>query len=163
MTKKATPKLHRWSITLIIGTPARYVGSVYAKDEAKAIQKAISEFKIKEPLRNRIVARREDYPSGLLMFPIIGSVIAGFLIVGWQLLTWLEKAVWDPVTIRTALSWLTGRTIYDDDLATGFFWLDRIVLLSVDKLPLALWLIVILPLVWGATCTAILSGRSNRI
>jgi len=59
-SKTPQPKPHRWSITLITGTPARFVGAVHAASEAEAIETAIRELKIRPELRNRIVARRDD-------------------------------------------------------------------------------------------------------
>lgn len=58
---KPREHLHRWSISLIKATPAKYLGQVFAKDEAEAISEAAKEFKVGEALRDRIVARREDY------------------------------------------------------------------------------------------------------
>lgn len=46
---------------MIKATAARYLGQVFAKDEAEAIKEAVKEFKIGEALRDRIVAKREDY------------------------------------------------------------------------------------------------------
>ena len=57
--KPSKPAEHRWQISLIKATPAKYLGSVYAPDEGKAIEAAAREFKISEVLRNRLVARRE--------------------------------------------------------------------------------------------------------
>jgi hypothetical protein len=61
--KKTKPRGHqvRWSISLIKATPAKYLGQVFAKDEAEAIKEAVKEFNIAEALRDRIVARREEY------------------------------------------------------------------------------------------------------
>jgi len=53
------PVEHRWQITLIKATPAKYLGSVYAPDEAAAIEAAAREFKVPDQLPNRLVARRE--------------------------------------------------------------------------------------------------------
>ena len=50
---------HRWQISLIKATPAKYLGSVDAPDEATAIEAAAREFKIDDTLKNRLVARRE--------------------------------------------------------------------------------------------------------
>jgi len=48
-----------WSISRITGTPARYVGQVYAANEAAAIKRAIEEFNIRDPeMQKRLVARR---------------------------------------------------------------------------------------------------------
>ena len=51
----------RWSISLIKGTPAKYLGQVSVTSEAEAIKKAVKEFDVAENLRDRIVARKEDY------------------------------------------------------------------------------------------------------
>jgi len=57
--KPSKPAEHRWQISLIKATPAKYLGSVYAPDEATAIEAAAREFKISDALKNRLVARRE--------------------------------------------------------------------------------------------------------
>jgi len=54
------PAEYRWLIAFIKATPARYLGSVYAPDEAAAIEAAAREFKIGDALRNRLVALRAD-------------------------------------------------------------------------------------------------------
>jgi hypothetical protein len=61
--KKSKPRDHRvrWSISLIKATPAKYLGQVFAKDEAGAVKEAVKEFNVGEALQDRIVARREDY------------------------------------------------------------------------------------------------------
>jgi hypothetical protein len=60
--KKSKPRDHRvrWSISLIKATPAKYLGQVFATSEAEAIEEAVKEFKIAEPLRDRIVATKEN-------------------------------------------------------------------------------------------------------
>jgi len=50
----------RWQISLIKATPAKYLGSIYAPDEATAIEAAAREFKIDDTLKNRLVALRAD-------------------------------------------------------------------------------------------------------
>jgi hypothetical protein len=92
-----------------------------------------------------------------LVFPIGGSIITGVVILTWQSLNWLGTAVWHPLALRDAIIWWIGRTIYDGDLATGLLGIDKMVLWSVDQVPLTLWLIVILPIVWGVTWNAIFS------
>jgi len=47
-------------MTLIKGTPAKYLGHVHAKDEAEAIKEAAKEFKVAEALQDRIVATRDE-------------------------------------------------------------------------------------------------------
>ena len=58
--KPSKPAEHRWQISLIKATPAKYLGSVYAADDGKAIEAAAREFKIDDTLKNRLVARRAD-------------------------------------------------------------------------------------------------------
>jgi hypothetical protein len=50
----------RWTISLIKATRAKYLGQVFATSEAEAI-KAVKEFNVAEALRDRIVARKENY------------------------------------------------------------------------------------------------------
>ena len=54
VARKKTSKAqqHRWRITLIKSTPARYLGSVDAPDEQSALDEAAKEFRIDEPLRS---------------------------------------------------------------------------------------------------------------
>jgi hypothetical protein len=49
------PKLHRWRISRIRGTPAEFIGYVEAEDEAQAIK----EFEISDPEKQKqLVAQR---------------------------------------------------------------------------------------------------------
>ena len=61
--KKTKPqeRLLHWRITLIKGTPARYLGHVDAPDEETARKEAAKEFKVAEALRDRIVATQDDF------------------------------------------------------------------------------------------------------
>ena len=61
--KKSKPRGHQvwWSISLIKATPAKYLGQVFATSEAEAIKEAVKEFNVAEALRDRIVAKTEDY------------------------------------------------------------------------------------------------------
>ena len=61
--KRSKPRDHqvRWSISLIKATPAKYLGQVFATTEAEAIKEAVKEFNVAENLRDRIVARKENY------------------------------------------------------------------------------------------------------
>lgn len=53
------PKLHRWRISRIRGTPAEFIGYVEAPDEEQAIKEAIKRFEIKDPEKQkRLVARK---------------------------------------------------------------------------------------------------------
>jgi hypothetical protein len=62
----AKPKLHRWRISRIRGTPAEFIGFefigyVEAPDEERAIKQAIKQFGIKEPEKQkRLMAQRAD-------------------------------------------------------------------------------------------------------
>jgi len=58
--KPSKPPEHRWQISLIKATPAKYLGSVYAPDEGAAIEAAAREFKIDDTLKDRLVARRDQ-------------------------------------------------------------------------------------------------------
>ena len=44
----AKPKLHRWRISRIRGTPAEFIGYVEAPNEAEAIRQAIKQFEISD-------------------------------------------------------------------------------------------------------------------
>ena len=59
MAKKSKPS-HRWRVTLIKGTPAKFLGYVDAADEKSAIEAAAEEFKVAPALRNRIDTRRDE-------------------------------------------------------------------------------------------------------
>ena len=59
-TKAAGPPLPRWRITHLKGTPAKFVGFVFAPTESAALAAAIKEFKIGPALRSRIIARRDE-------------------------------------------------------------------------------------------------------
>ena len=48
----------RWHISLLKGTPAKFLGLIEAPDEKAAIEAAAKEFKIADALRDRLVARR---------------------------------------------------------------------------------------------------------
>jgi len=51
----------RWSIGPIKATPAKYLGQVFAANEVEAIKEAAKEFNVAENLKDRMVARKEDY------------------------------------------------------------------------------------------------------
>ena len=61
--KKSKPRdlQVRWTISLIKATPAKFLGQVFATSEAEAVKEAVKEFKVAEALRDRIVARKENY------------------------------------------------------------------------------------------------------
>jgi hypothetical protein len=59
--KKTKPRerLFRWRATLIKGAPAKYLGHVYANDEADAVKEAAKEFNVSEVLKERVAVQRE--------------------------------------------------------------------------------------------------------
>jgi hypothetical protein len=57
--RRNRPRARFW-ITLLKGTPAKFLGFIEATDEKAAIEAAATEFKIAEALRDRIVARRDE-------------------------------------------------------------------------------------------------------
>jgi hypothetical protein len=61
--RKSKPRDHqvRWTISLIKATPAKYLGQVFATNEAEAIKEAAKEFNVAENLRDRLMARKENY------------------------------------------------------------------------------------------------------
>jgi hypothetical protein len=51
-------KEYSWNVYRLRGTPAQFIGSVEAPDEATAIKKAIEEFKITDPvMQKRLIAQ----------------------------------------------------------------------------------------------------------
>jgi hypothetical protein len=60
--KKTKPRerLHRWRVSLIKGTPAKFVDFTLAPDSKTAENQVAEEHKISEALRDRLVAIRED-------------------------------------------------------------------------------------------------------
>jgi 1,2-phenylacetyl-CoA epoxidase PaaB subunit len=52
--------LHRWRISLIKATPAKFIGFVHAPDEKSALEMAAEDYSISENVRDRLVAIRED-------------------------------------------------------------------------------------------------------
>ena len=61
--KRCKPRDHqlRWGISLTKASPAKYLGQVFATNEAEAIKEAMEEFGVAENLRDRIVVRKENY------------------------------------------------------------------------------------------------------
>jgi hypothetical protein len=49
----------RWRVVRINSTPAKLIGHVYAPDDKTAIKRAIAQFDIQKPRRNRLMAVRE--------------------------------------------------------------------------------------------------------
>ena len=61
--KKTKPREHliRWRVSLIKGTPAKFIDFAYAPDAATAEKQVAEEHEISEALRDRLVAIREDH------------------------------------------------------------------------------------------------------
>ena len=59
MPKQPKP-VPRWRISLLKGTPAKFLGYIEASDEKAAIEAATKEYKIADVLRDRLVARRDE-------------------------------------------------------------------------------------------------------
>ena len=53
MTKKAT-SLRRWHVSLLTGTPAKFLGYVEARDVGAAIEVAVRKYRISDTLRHKI-------------------------------------------------------------------------------------------------------------
>ncbi len=52
--------VHGWGIYRLRGTPAAFIGIVYAPDEKTALAKAIEEFEIEPQHQGRLIAQRRD-------------------------------------------------------------------------------------------------------
>jgi hypothetical protein len=58
MPKK--PKARRWRVYRLRGKRMVELGHVEAQDEAQAVAKAVEEFQVPGPLRNRVLVRPEE-------------------------------------------------------------------------------------------------------
>jgi hypothetical protein len=57
----AKPKLHRWRISRIRGTPVEFIGYVEAENEKQAIKQAIKQFQISDTKKQEwLVAHRVE-------------------------------------------------------------------------------------------------------
>ena len=59
--KKTKPRELRWRVSLIKGTPAKFIDFAYAPDAKTAEKQVAEERKISEALRDRLVAIREEW------------------------------------------------------------------------------------------------------
>ena len=59
-TKQTQQQEHRWRIVRITATPGKLLGYVYAPDEETALKRAIAQFDVQRPWRNRLLAIRES-------------------------------------------------------------------------------------------------------
>jgi hypothetical protein len=62
MLRQETPSaaVSRWRISLLKGTPAKFLGYADTHHEKAAIETAAKEFKIAQALRDRIVVQRDE-------------------------------------------------------------------------------------------------------
>ena len=59
--KKTKPREQiRWRVSLIKGTPAKFIDFAYAPDAQAAERQVAKEHRISDTLRNRLVAIRDD-------------------------------------------------------------------------------------------------------
>jgi hypothetical protein len=60
--KRSKPREHliRWRVSLMTKTPARFIDFAYAPDAQAAERKVAKEHNIRDTLRNKLVALRED-------------------------------------------------------------------------------------------------------
>jgi hypothetical protein len=113
--------------------------------------------------------------------PITCSFFAGFVVIGRQFRGWLVLGYWPMIALHDVLDWM-GRPISIYRLKTGLLqllgWpdpadsgmgegsatLDEVLRWVLDSVPLALWLIFVLPPVWFLIWVGIfkLFGASRR-
>ena len=106
--------------------------------------------------------------SVVAIVPITCSVFAGFVVVGRQLRGWLVLGYWPTTALHDVLDWWMGRPISTDQMETRLLellgWpdpadgmarelaaLDEVLRWVLDTVPLALWLIVVVPTIWFLT------------
>jgi len=120
--------------------------------------------------------------SVVAIVPITCSFFAGFVVIGRQFRGWLVLGYWPTIPLHDVLDWWMGRPISIDRLETGLLelvgWpdpadsgtggglaaLDEVLRWVLDSVPLALWLIFVLPPVWFLIWVGIfkLFGTSRR-
>jgi hypothetical protein len=84
-----------------------------------------------------------------VVLPILIAIGTGALVILFQCLRWLKLDTWEAITLRDGLAWWSGPKMHYYMPQTGFLGLDRILLWALNETPIALWLIVIAPLMWG--------------
>jgi hypothetical protein len=101
----------------------------------------------------------------LSVAPIWCSVFAGFTVLGRQCRGWLELGYWPTIDLHDVIVWWIGRPVSSyqlevrlvelvggSDTSRGlgkaFMELDPVFQWFLNSVPLALWLIVIVPMVW---------------
>jgi hypothetical protein len=120
--------------------------------------------------------------SVLTVFPLTCSIFAGFVVIGRQFRGWLVLDYWPTIGLHDVLDWWMGRPISIDRIETELLELvgwpyptdgmerhwamlfDAVLRWVLDSVPLALWLILVLPIFWFLTwiCIFDLLGRPQR-
>jgi hypothetical protein len=99
-------------------------------------------------MNNRPSDRLGDLFVFVTILPTMASFGIGALVLAYQVMHWLEYAVWPIVTLRDGLAlsvrWLGGTF---DEGSTGALGVDQIIGWCLDG-PLSLWMMLILPLTW---------------
>jgi hypothetical protein len=116
----------------------------------------------------------------LVVLPIACSVFAGFVVVGRQCREWVELGYWPTIALHDALNWWIGRPIstyrMESDLleligfpefinAIELVPLDKVLRCFLDSVPLALWLIAVIPTIWfwlGARLSSALARQTPK-
>ena len=126
-------------------------------------------------LKENSLWRRRNCPDHLLLF-------AGFVVIGGQFRGWLVLGCWPTIALHDVLDWWMGRPISIDRLETdcSSYWDGQIRRIAeweevwrrsmkvfrwiLDSVPLALWLIALLPPIWFLIwiCIFKLFGASRR-
>ena len=84
----------------------------------------------------------------VVVLPVLGSIGFGVLTILFQCLKWLKSDVWETLTLRDGFTWWFGPMAQGYIPQTGFLGLDRILLWLLDNSPLAVWLILVGPMIW---------------
>jgi hypothetical protein len=106
------------------------------------------------------------------ILPAVCSALVGFVVVGRQCRGWFEFGYWPTFVFHDLLSWSVGRPISINQIEVYFLnlidsmamffevearfeALDVILRWALDRVPLSVWLIVLIPAVWFSICGAI--------
>ena len=101
----------------------------------------------------------------IAILPIICSGFAGVVVIGRQCRGWLELGYWPTIVPHDLLNWLIGRPIsvyqieiyllnlidspaLSSEVEARFAALDTVLRWALDRVPLLVWLIVIIPAIW---------------
>jgi hypothetical protein len=126
---------------------------------------------------------RKGVFSFLKFFPIICSVFAGFVVIGRQCRGWVVLGYWPPIAMHDVLNWWIGRPISAYRMEMGLLelmgwpesaygmgrgWavLDGVIRWLLDTIPLAVWLIVVIPIMDLKTLpfrSSVACAQDNRL